>query len=177
MGLDEVWWLVSPRNPLKARDSLADYGQRIASAQGVAAHSRRVRVLDFEARHRLRYSWQTVALLKRRYPGVRFVWLMGADNLAGFHRWRRWTQLLDALPIVVFDRAPYSHKALRSKTFLRMRRRIIRHGQLLAGARSGLCFLHLRRDAQSATALRKTLGKLAFLRHTETSKSKRKKAL
>ena len=143
MQFDEVWWLVSPRNPLKSASDLASYGQRLQSAREVAAAYPRIRVLDIEARYGLRYSYQTLRLLKSRFRGTHFVWMMGADNLAQFHRWKRWQEMLATIPIAVFDRAPYSHTALRSKTMIRGWGRIK--------------FLHLKRNSLSSTWLR---GKL-----------------
>lgn len=168
LGLDEVWWLVSPQNPLKSKDSLAVYGQRLQSARKVASADRRIRVTDIEARYRLRFSWQTISLLKKRYPQIRFVWLMGADNLAHFHRWRRWQHILTMLPVVVFDRAPYSHTSLRSKTYLRMQRFLLKNNHINADTTApGLLFVHLRRDPRSSSALRKKLGAQAFLGHNK----------
>ena len=94
--LDRVWWLVSPGNPLKT-DAPADLARRVAAARAILRHPRAV-VTDLEARLGTRYTAETVARLRRRYPGVRFVWLMGADNLAGFHRWERWTDILEMVP-------------------------------------------------------------------------------
>lgn len=171
LGLDAVWWLVSPQNPLKTPASLADYSKRVASAQREAASNRRIHVSTLEARHRTRYSYQTIALLQKRYPGTRFVWLMGADNLAHFHRWRRWQWLLAALPIVVFDRAPYSFTSLASRTYLRMRRFLLKKpSKHTRTSPPSLHFTHLKRSPHSATHLRKTLGDGAFLRHTESCK-------
>ena len=119
LKLDEVWWLVSPRNPLKTAESLNHYEQRLQSAQRLAAPYKRIRVLDIERRFNTRYSYETIALLRRKYPGARFVWMIGADNLAQFHRWKRWQTLLATIPILIFDRAPYSHTSLRSKAMLR----------------------------------------------------------
>ena len=87
-GLDRVWWLVSPGNPLKP-DAPADLARRLAAARAIMAHPR-VEVTDLEARLGTRYTAATLEALQARWPGVRFVWLMGADNLAGFHRWERW---------------------------------------------------------------------------------------
>ena len=170
LGLDEVWWLVSPRNPLKSAGSLAGYEQRLQSAQTVTKRYRRIRVLDIEKRFNTRYSYETVNLLKRRYPGTQFVWLMGADNLAQFHRWRRWQWLLSELPVVVFDRTPYSHTALRSKTMQRARKFLLKINQIgRFGPAPCLVFIHLRRDPLSSTMLRKKLGKGAFLGHNESA--------
>ncbi len=100
--LDEVWWLVSPGNPLKARRPAA-LDQRMAHARDVMQHPR-VRITDLERRLGTRYTYATLTQLMARYPGVRFVWLMGADNLASFHRWENWRQIMAAVPIAVMAR-------------------------------------------------------------------------
>ncbi len=101
-GLDHVWWLVSPGNPLKA-DGPAPLVQRMQAARAMMRHPR-VRVTDLEARLGTRYTAQTLAALRIRYPGVRFVWLMGADNLAQFHRWQDWRWIMETVPIGVLAR-------------------------------------------------------------------------
>jgi nicotinate-nucleotide adenylyltransferase len=167
-GVDTVWWLVSPRNPLKDASSLAAYEKRLASAQQVTAQCRRIHVSDIERRYRTRYSYQTIAELKQRYPGTHFVWLMGADNLPQFHRWRRWRQLVAEVPVVVFDRAPYSHTAQHSQLAVYMRRFLRKNNQMVdfSGA-PAFHYVHLRRNPLSATSLRKMLGERAFLGHNE----------
>jgi nicotinate-nucleotide adenylyltransferase len=103
LGLDRVLWLVSPQNPLKdARDS-APLAVRLASARRVAKGARMV-VTDFETRIDARYTVDTLRVLKARHPGVKFVWIMGGDNLAGFHRWRGWTDIFHLVPIAVIAR-------------------------------------------------------------------------
>lgn len=170
LGLDEVWWLVSPRNPLKEADSLASYAQRLESAEEVARTHPRIRVLDIEKRFGTRYSYQTLEVLKQRFPGTRFVWMIGADNLAQFHRWKRWQAVLAAVPVVVFDRAPYSHTALRSKAYLRTSRFLLKNIDIGALPPSPcLVFIHLKRAPQSSTGLRKRLGAGAFLRHNNSA--------
>ncbi len=164
----EVWWLVSPHNPLKKAADLAAYEQRLHSARAMAARHPGIRVLDIEAKQHLRYSWQTIAYLQKRNPGAQLVWLMGADNLAQFHRWRRWWWILQQVPVVVFDRAPYSHRSLRSQTALRMHRfRLKSMGIERPKPAACLVFVHLRRDPASSTSIRKKLGKGAFLRHNK----------
>ena len=102
LGLNEVWWLVSPGNPLKSRGP-APLAERMERARGVMAHPK-VRITDLEGRMGTRYTYQTVSRLMARYPGVRFVWLMGADNLADFHRWDNWRGIMQALPVAVLAR-------------------------------------------------------------------------
>ena len=101
-GLDRVWWLVSPGNPLK-REGPARLERRMAAARAVMDHPR-VAVTDIEAKLGTRYTAETLAALFRRYPGVNFVWLMGADNLASLHRWERWRWIMENVPIGVFAR-------------------------------------------------------------------------
>ncbi len=101
-GLDRVWWLVSPGNPLKP-DAPADLARRLAAARAIMRHPR-VTVTDLEARLGTRYTAATVRALRARCRGVRFVWLMGADNLASFHHWERWPEIMAALPVGVLAR-------------------------------------------------------------------------
>jgi nicotinate-nucleotide adenylyltransferase len=101
-GLDRLWWLVSPGNPLKP-DAPADLARRLAAARALLRHPR-VEVTDVEARMGTRATVETLAAVRARWPGVRFVWLMGADNLAGFHRWERWEDIMGLVPVGVLAR-------------------------------------------------------------------------
>lgn len=101
-GLQQVWWLVSPGNPLKT-DAPADLARRMAAAR-VLVTDPRVRITDLEARLGTRYTAATLAALRLHYPGVYFVWLMGADNLKGFHHWDRWQQIMEMVPVGVLGR-------------------------------------------------------------------------
>jgi nicotinate-nucleotide adenylyltransferase len=103
IGLDRVWWLVTPGNPLKDARALPALEERIAAARTVADHPR-IDVTGFEAAIGTRYSIDTVTWLLRHCPNVRFVWLIGADNLASFHRWKDWRGIAAALPLAVIDR-------------------------------------------------------------------------
>jgi nicotinate-nucleotide adenylyltransferase len=102
-GLDRVWWLVSPGNPLKAHGP-APLADRLSRAQAIMRHPR-TEVTDIEARLGTRYTAETLRELHKRYPGVRFVWLMGADNLAQFHKWQDWRQIIEGVPIGVLARS------------------------------------------------------------------------
>lgn len=106
LGLDEVWWLVSPQNPLKSANGMADLADRMESARRIARHPR-IRVTDIETRLKVRYTADTVALITARHPQHDFIWLMGADNLAGFHRWERWREIARRVPIAVVARPHY----------------------------------------------------------------------
>jgi nicotinate-nucleotide adenylyltransferase len=101
-GLDRVWWLVSPGNPLKTRGP-APLPERMARAEAIMRHPR-VSITDIEARLGTRATADTLAALRARYPGVRFVWLMGADNLAQLHRWQNWRDIAETVPVGVLAR-------------------------------------------------------------------------
>lgn len=103
LGLDRVWWLVTPGNPLKDTRGLAPLPARIVAAKALARHPR-IEVTGLEAQIGTRYTYETVAYLHRHCPGVRFVWIMGADNLRSFHRWQKWRGIAVMVPIAVVDR-------------------------------------------------------------------------
>jgi nicotinate-nucleotide adenylyltransferase len=124
VGLDKVWWIVSPGNPLKKRIPAAPLAERMQLCRAVATNPHIV-VTDFEADLPTPYTASTLAFLKARSPLVRFVWIMGADNLATFDRWQRWREIFTMVPIVVVDRPGWRLKALASKAaraFARARR-------------------------------------------------------
>jgi nicotinate (nicotinamide) nucleotide adenylyltransferase/ribosome silencing factor RsfS/YbeB/iojap len=112
LDLDAVWWLVSPQNPLKPVAGMAPFALRLEQARRVAARYRAIVVSDLESRLKSRYTADTLAALRRRFPRLRFVWLMGSDNLFQLRRWERWTEIFRTVPIAVFDRAAYSLRAL-----------------------------------------------------------------
>ncbi|MEM8793621.1 MAG: nicotinate-nucleotide adenylyltransferase [Pseudomonadota bacterium] len=102
LALDQVWWIVSPGNPLKSQGP-SDLDQRLAACREMATHPR-IRVTDIERRLNTRYTADTLSIFADRLGGSRFVWLMGADNLAGFHRWERWDWIAEHFPIGVLAR-------------------------------------------------------------------------
>ena len=106
LRLDQVWWLVSPQNPLKDPDDTAPYETRLAKACEVADHPRIV-VRDLEQRWQSHYTIQTIGLLEQRFPAHAFVFLMGADNFAGLHHWEAWTEIVEQMPIAVINRPGY----------------------------------------------------------------------
>jgi len=103
LKLDRMWWLVTPGNPLKDTRGLAPLKQRIAAARSLSHHPR-IDITSFEAVINTRYTYDTLKFLKRRCPGVRFVWVMGADNLRSFYRWQKWRAIASLIPIAVVDR-------------------------------------------------------------------------
>jgi nicotinate-nucleotide adenylyltransferase len=110
LGLDELWWLVSPGNPLKPAKGMASYAARLASARAMARGTR-IKVSDIEARLGTRFTVDTVTALVRRYPEDRFIWLMGADTVAQFHQWKEWRRLARTIPIAVLSRPGYEGDA------------------------------------------------------------------
>jgi nicotinate-nucleotide adenylyltransferase len=114
LGLDRVWWIVTPGNPLKSRAELAPLEERVAASRAVANHSKIVPT-TFERHLPATFTAVTLAYLKRRAPKVQFVWLMGADNLAGFDRWQHWQEIAAMMPIAVIDRPGWRLKAVASK--------------------------------------------------------------
>jgi nicotinate-nucleotide adenylyltransferase len=111
LNLDRVWWLVTPGNPLKDPGALRDLAQRTEAARRMA-HDPRIDVSCLESVIGTRYTVDTIDYLRRRASGLRFVWIMGADNLAQFHRWQNWRRIASQVPIAVIDRPPQSFRAL-----------------------------------------------------------------
>ncbi len=114
LGLDQVWWLVTPGNPLKDASKLPSLKKRVQAAKDLAKHPR-IRITGFAGERGSAYTIDLLTELKRRFPAVSFVWLMGADNLAGFHRWRAWERLSSLMPIAVLDRPGFRLRARASK--------------------------------------------------------------
>lgn len=155
LGLDEVWLLVSPQNPLKTRVGMAPLAERFASAQGIAALHPRLRATAMESALGTRYTADTLQALKARFPNVRFVWLMGADNLVQISRWENWTRIFDSVPVAVLARSPYSLRALAAKAARRMAPfRVGRSVGLADRIPPAWIFLHTRLHPASATAIR-----------------------
>lgn len=168
LGLDEVWWVISPQNPLKKASEIAPYAIRQTQAKTVMHREKRIRLCEIETEQGLRFTQDTIQALIKRYPQHRFVWLMGADNLAQFHRWRGWRRIAAAVPILICDRAPSSHPALRSPAALSLRKfRIFERNfrKLIMLTPPCWGYFFMRRHSESATRLRNLLGDNAFLRH------------
>ena len=156
LGLDEVWWLVSPGNPLKGEAGMAPLAARLVSARR-AARRAPIRPTAIEQQLGTRYTIDTLRILLRRYPRCRFLWLMGADNLAQFHRWRDWRKIAALVPIAVVTRPGYYGRALKAPAMGWLRRFV----RPAAKARHwtswrlpSLVLLRLPPDPTSATALR-----------------------
>ncbi len=161
LGLDQVWWVVTPGNPLKSTGGLAPLDERMAQCRRLA-RGRQMKVTSFETALGTPYTAATLGFLRRRFAGVRFVWIMGADNLATFHRWQHWHVIAETMPIAVVDRPGWRLKSLSGEA-----------AQLLAGRRideadavslatrqpPAWVFLTSRLSSLSSTALRSAAGR------------------
>jgi nicotinate (nicotinamide) nucleotide adenylyltransferase/ribosome silencing factor RsfS/YbeB/iojap len=158
LDLDEVWWLVSPQNPLKAVKGMAPFEERLAGAVAFVKGHPRIKVSAIEASFNTSYTADTIAALKRRFPYTRFVWLMGGDNLAQLPRWGRWVELMESVPIAVFDRPQTSLRALAGKAaqhYARARVPADAARNLAEMTPPAWAFFHTKLDPRSATEIRK----------------------
>ena len=156
LGLDEIWWLVSPQNPLKDADGMAPLAARLASAAVVARHPR-IRPTAIESRLGTRFAVDTVAALQHRFPHHRFIWIMGADNLLQFHRWKDWRNLARLVPIAVVARPHYIGPSFFAPAMAWLRRFRRRSGTAAQWTRwrlPAVVILPIRLDPHSATAIR-----------------------
>jgi nicotinate-nucleotide adenylyltransferase len=160
LKLDRVWWLVTPGNPLKNTMHLAPLSERIAAARSLTRHPR-IDVTGLEAVIKTRYTFDTISWLINRCPGVRFVWIMGADNLRSFHRWQRWRDISRLVPIAVVDRLGPSLYAASSAAGQALRPyRLPEHAvpDLPLRTAPAWAFLHGLKSPLSSTALRAQRG-------------------
>ena len=156
LQLDRMWWLVTPGNPLKDTRGLQPLAGRIASARRLANHPR-IDVTGLEAVINTRYTYDTLAFLVRRCPGVHFVWVMGADNLRSFYRWQNWRGIANLLPMAVVDRMGSSLYATGGRAALALARYRLpeRAATTLAGRKPPVwVYLHGLKSPLSSTALR-----------------------
>lgn len=156
LGLDELWWLVSPGNPLKEERGMAPFEARLASAEDMARGTA-IRVSDFELRAGTRYTIDTLRELVRRHPEHRFIWLMGTDTVAQFHRWKDWRELAGTVPIAVLPRAGYDEEA-RAASAMGWLSRFVRPDSQAKDwtewSPPAILFLRLPTNPTSATSLR-----------------------
>ena len=155
LGLDYVWWLVAPQNPLKPVAGMEALAHRVAFAQALAARYPRIVVMDIEHALGTRYTIDTLTKLKRRFGDVHFVWLMGSDNLDRFHCWKRWHDIVASVPVAVVTRPGSVMAALHAKPFLRFcRARVFPLNQLAFAKPPALALIDGPRNPQSATEIR-----------------------
>ena len=156
LKLDEVWWLVSPGNPLKPAKGMAPLHARMASAKQMARRAP-IRVTAIERELHTRYTRDTLRKLRRKYPKIRFIWLMGGDNLAQFHRWKGWRDIARTTPIAVLARPGYSREAFGAPALAWFRRFVRPASQKKCWTTwrlPALVHLRFRPDPRSATLLR-----------------------
>lgn len=156
LELDQIWWMVTPGNPLKDTSALPSLASRIALCMEVSNHPR-IKVTGFEAKYKVRYTADTVRLVRKLRPRLNFVWLMGADNLAQFHKWQDWRDIADTLPIAVIDRPGSTLSYLSAQAALALSRYRVdeEDASLLAYMNPpAWTFLHGPRNSLSSTALR-----------------------
>ena len=156
LGLDQVWWMVSPQNPLKPVKGMAPFAARIGAAQAVARHPR-IRVVDIEERLGTRYTADTLRKLVRAFPRTRFIWLMGADNLIQIVEWADWKEIFHTVTIAVFARPTYCFGALAglaARRFARRRLAASAAGLLARNSLPAWVFLFTRLNPTSASAIR-----------------------
>ena len=156
LRLDQVWLLVSPGNPLKAADGMAPLADRLASARSIA-DGRRIVATAIESRLHTRFTYDTLRVLRRRFPRVQFVWVMGADNLVQLPRWQHWLGIAATMPFAVMPRPTYNQRALSGQAAQRLRPALLhaRAAPLLASLPApAWTFLPARQNPTSATAIR-----------------------
>ena len=164
MYLDEVWWMVSPQNPLKSANGMADFRMRIESAQ-IIANDNRIRVTDIEVDLGTKYTAETLKKLKEFHPKANFVWLMGADNLIQISKWKDWQDIFKTVPIAVFTRPTYTGRALSgfaAKRFARYKISESQVNKLSIMKAPAWSFLNIKPDAISATRVRAGIGAINF---------------
>ena len=154
LNLDEIWWLVSPQNPLKPAAGMAPLGARLASARAAARHPR-IKVTAIEAQLGTRFAIDTVTALQHCHPKSRFIWVMGADILPELHRWHRWRDLLHRVPIAVLARPRYMGVALRAPAMGWARRHLAKTAVRWPDwALPAIVVLDIRTTPESATSIR-----------------------
>lgn len=161
LGLDQLWWLVTPGNPLKSRNELAPLAERLEACEALAEDPR-IKITAFEKTLGTSYTARTLDFIRARNTHVHFIWIMGADNLAGFHRWQRWQKIATTFPIAVIDRPGSTLAYLSSKTartFDYARVDEDDAGVLWQKRAPAWTFIHGPRSTLSSTAIRAAAGK------------------
>lgn len=157
LELDQIWWVVTPGNPLKDHSELKSLHERLDLCQAIVTHPK-IKITCFEAQHKTRFTADTLRLVKKFRTRQKFVWLMGADNLASFHKWQDWREIVKMMPIAVIDRpgSTLSFRSAQAALFL-SRCRLDQEDARLLVYKKPPCwtFLHGPRNALSSTKLRK----------------------
>ena len=156
--LDEIWWLVSPQNPLKSTQGMAPFVQRLSSARDVTQPYNWIKVLDFEQKKSLQFSADSLSLLVKRCPRADLIWIMGADNLIQFPQWERAYFISRLLPIIIVNRPHYRFQALASAGAALLSSHRKRPARNLTRKRGGWAFIHAASDPASSTAMRDSIA-------------------
>ncbi|MEK9799279.1 MAG: nicotinate-nucleotide adenylyltransferase [Alphaproteobacteria bacterium] len=158
LQLDEIWWLVTPQNPLKSSENIAPLDQRLAHARKITASHSFIRVITPERGRRENYTFNTLKHIQKMAPYMCFVWIMGADNLVQFPAWKRYKDIARRIPIAVIDRPSYSYQAISTGRHVLSHRlparRLGKRGRRGRAIPPLWCFITGRRHPASATALR-----------------------
>jgi nicotinate-nucleotide adenylyltransferase len=153
LQLDQVWWLVSPQNPLKSGEGMLPLAERVALSQKLTQHPR-IKVVDIEKHLPDTYTITTIRYLQHAMPRTAFFWIMGADNLLQFHQWKNWKELFHLLPIIVYDRGNYRYKALAGKAASVFRKARYCHKKLKNHKLPAWSLVITRKNPLSSTSLR-----------------------
>ncbi|GFZ85908.1 putative nicotinate-nucleotide adenylyltransferase [Rickettsiales bacterium] len=153
LNLNQIWWLITPQNPLKPEPAELDIFRRKKLAISLSKNSRIV-VTDVEKKLRSCYTVNTIYALKKRFPNYKFIWLMGIDNLLQFHNWKRWQDIAKSTPILAFDRGKAKYKATNSKAAIFTNRAI--NARMLLHKKSGWHLFRIRRIYTSSVSIRST---------------------
>ncbi len=168
LQLDEIWWLLSPQNPLKTDKDLAPFSLRLQMAQQQAAPCTQIIVSDFENKAKTSYTYDTLCAIKTTYPHYNFVWLMGADNLLQFPKWHKWQEIMQLLPIAVFNRDNYKEPALSGLVATQFAANKLDNTSLLACAKPpAWAFLDIKPNPISSTYLRQQVQKTNLKKQPE----------
>lgn len=157
LGLDQVWWLVSPQNPLKPKEEMRPFDERVKNALRIANGNARIKVTDIEKNFPTNYTRDNIMNIKELFPDNDFVWLMGADNFAQIPLWYKWQDIFHLIPIAIFDRSPFTYKALAGKAakiFAKNRVDMRRARTLVDSKTPAWCFLHIKKNPLSSTLIR-----------------------
>lgn len=160
LDLNQVWWMVSPQNPLKPRVGMDSLAARLEQAEALNLPNW-IEVTALEQAFGVNRTWKTLQILQARFPKVEFVWLMGGDNLATIPKWSRWSKIFQTVHVAVFDRWPYSYTALSGQAACRFTRRRVRSSRASAlWHKEHPSWVHVRqkRHRASSTEIRQSLG-------------------
>lgn len=154
LGLDQVWWLVSPQNPNKSSFNMQSFEKRFDLCDEVTKNDPDIIISDFEKRNNENYSYKTLSLIIDQYPQNEFVWIIGADNLYNFHQWRNWQEIFHLVKIAVVDRKNFKQKSLTSKTAITFKDSKVNHPDIFKNKKPCWCFLDIKKNDSSSTKIR-----------------------